>query len=70
MHFVFCLDNYYVPYCATTIASIINNNQAERITFHLFVDEITDANRVMMQEWFVKQDGKDILFYDLSEDDF
>ena len=70
MHIVFCLDNYYIPYCATTIASIINNNQAERITFHLFVDEITDANRVMMQEWFVKQDGKDILFYDLSEDDF
>ena len=70
MHIVFCLDNYYIPYCATTIASIIDNNQAERITFHLFVDEITDANRVMMQEWFVKQDGKDILFYDLSEDDF
>lgn len=70
MHIVFCLDNYYVPYCATTIASIINNNQAERITFHLFVDEITDANRVMMQKWLGKQDGKDILFYDLSEDDF
>ena len=70
MHIVFCLDNYYVPYCATTIASIIDNNPVEKITFHLFVDEITDANRVMMQEWFVKQDGKDILFYDLSEKDF
>ena len=70
MHIVFCLDNYYIPYCATTIASIIDNNQAEKITFHLFVDGITDVNRIMMQEWLGKQEGKDILFYELSEDAF
>lgn len=70
MHIVFCLDNNYIPYCATTIASIIDTNQTEKITFHLFVDGIMDANRVMMQEWLGKQEGKDILFYELSEDDF
>ena len=26
MHIVFCLDNNYIPYCATTIASVIDNN--------------------------------------------
>ena len=70
MHIVFCLDNNYVPYCATTIASIIANNQVEKITFHLFVDGITDANRGMMQEWINGIEGKGIRFYDLSEADF
>ena len=70
MHIVFCLDNNYVPYCATTIASIIANNQAEKVTFHLFVDGITDANRGMMQEWINGIEGKGIRFYDLSEADF
>ena len=70
MHIVFCLDNNYIPYCATTIASVIANNQKEEITFHLFVDGITDVNRIMMQEWLGKQEGKDILFYELSEDAF
>ena len=70
MHIVFCLNNHYVPYCATAIASIIANNQEEEITFHLFVDGITDANRGMMQGWISGIDGKNIKFYDLSEDDF
>ena len=70
MHIAFCLDNNYIPFCATTIASIFANNQVEKITFHLFVDGITDANRGMMQEWINGIEGKGIRFYDLSEADF
>ena len=70
MHIVFCLDNNYIPYCATTIASIIANNQVEKITFHLFVDGIMDANRGMMQEWINGIEKKAIKFYELSEEDF
>lgn len=70
MHIVFCLDNNYVPYCATTIASVIANNQEEEITFHLFVDGITDVNRKKLQEWVCGIERKCIKFYELSEDDF
>lgn len=70
MHIVFCLDNNYVPYCATTVASVIANNQKEEITFHLFVDGISDVNRKSLQEWVSGIEGKDIKFYKLSEDDF
>ena len=70
MHIVFCLDNNYVPYCATTIASVIANNQKEEITFHLFVDGITDVNRKKLQEWVCGIERKCIKFYELSEDDF
>lgn len=70
MHIVFCLDNNYVPYCATTIASVIANNQEEDITFHLFVDRITDINRKRLQEWVCGIERKCIKFYELSEDDF
>lgn len=70
MHIVFCLDNNYVPYCATTIASVIANNQEKEITFHLFVDGITDVNRKKLQEWVCGIERKCIKFYELSEDDF
>lgn len=70
MHIVFCLDNHYVPYCATTMASIIANNQEEEITFHLFVDGLADANRKALEKWIGGYKGKNIKFYDLSEDDF
>ena len=70
MHIVFCLDNNYIPYCATTIASIIANNQEKEIIFHLFVDGATDANRRKLQEWINCFEGKNIKFYNLSEADF
>lgn len=70
MHIVFCLDNNYIPYCATTIASVIDNNQEDDITFHLFVDGISDVNRKSLHEWVSGIEGKDIKFYELSEDDF
>lgn len=70
MHIVFCLDNNYIPYCATTIASVIDNDQEEEITFHLFVDGISDVNRKSLQEWISGIEGKNIKFYELSEDDF
>ena len=70
MHIVFCLDNNYIPYCATTMASVICNNQEQEITFHLFVDGITDANWNTMQKWISGFEGKGILFYNLSEADF
>lgn len=70
MHIVYCLDNNYIPYCATTIASVIVNNQMEEITFHLFVDDISNVNREALGEWIGDYDGKSIKFYELSAEDF
>lgn len=70
MHIAFCLDNKYVSYCATTIASIIDNNKDEEIVFHLFVDCITETNKKALITWIERFRGKNIEFYELKESDF
>lgn len=51
IHIALCLDNNYVPYCATVMASVIYNNQEEEITFHLLTDGITQKHEDILQEW-------------------
>lgn len=51
MHIVFCLDNNYISHCATVIASIINHNEKEEITFHLLSDYISEENTKKLLNW-------------------
>lgn len=63
MHIAFCLDNNYVQYCSVVIASIIYNNQNEKITFHLLSDNITNENKQKLQGWLSSYKNKSVIFY-------
>lgn len=66
MHIALCMDNLYVPYCATVMASVIENNQAEEITFHLLSCDFSDKNKFCIREWIQPKVGITVRFYDVS----
>ncbi len=70
MNIVLCLDNNYIKYCTIVIASIIYNNQNEKITFHLLSDDITDKNKQKLQNWLTSYKYKSIVFYKIDASKF
>lgn len=70
MHIAFCLDDNYIPYCSTTIGSIIANNSEYEITFHLISDYISDKNKKILSEWICKYKNFRIKFYNVYKKDF
>lgn len=66
MHIAFCLDNNYVQYCSVVIASIIYNNQNEKITFHLLSDNITNENKQKLQGWLSSYKDISVIFYKID----
>lgn len=42
MDIALCHDNNYAPYSTVVIASIIDHNKEENITFHLLHTDLTD----------------------------
>lgn len=70
MHIAFCLDNNYIPHCATVIASIMDNNQSEKITFHLLSDSISENNKRMLTDWVSSYNSNNIQFYTINKEDF
>lgn len=51
MHIVFCLDNNYIPHCATVMASIVNHNREEEIIFHILTDHISEEKVYRLENW-------------------
>ena len=45
IHIAFCVNDAYVPYITVAIKSIIENNRASCICFHILSDFITEKNR-------------------------
>lgn len=70
MHIAFGLDNNYIPYCTTVMASIMDNNKGEKITFHLLSDGILEDNKRLLTDWVSSTGGKNINFHTISKDDF
>lgn len=70
MHIAFCLDNNYVPFCAGAIASVIENNKGEKITFHLLVDDITTANVHKYRTWISTFEDVALNIYSINKEDF
>lgn len=70
MEIAFCLDNNYVPHCATAIASVIANNRDERITFHVLSDGITKENKTKLCNWIDGYKDKTIVFHEIDKKRF
>lgn len=70
MEIAFCLDNNYIQYCATVIASILSNNPNERITFHVLSDNLTNENKSKVKNWLASYKNKFIVFYNINSQTF
>lgn len=66
MEIAFCLDNNYVPHCATVIMSIITNNREENISFHILSNDMSEANKQMLLHWIDNFSNKQIFIYDID----
>lgn len=70
MNIIFCLDDNYVEHCAAAMASVISNNPAARITFHLFVDRLSARHREQLTAWIASLEQCELNIYDISVEDF
>lgn len=70
MHIAFCLDNGYVPYCSVVMASVIESNKGEEITFHLLGDGITEENERRLKAWIRGFEDVHLKLYRIDKADF
>lgn len=70
IHIAFCLDNNYVSHCATVIASIINHNEKEEITFHLLSNYISEENTKQLLNWINSSNNKYIKIHTIDINQF
>ena len=63
MDIALCHDNNYAPYSTVVIASIIDHNKEENITFHLLHTNLTDNRCTIIKEWVESFEKKQICFY-------
>jgi lipopolysaccharide biosynthesis glycosyltransferase len=69
MDIALCHDEYYAPYAATVMASIMENNKGEDVVFHLICDGISMEKQALMQSWIASHHCH-IKFYTVQIDDF
>lgn len=69
IHIALCHDDYYSPFAATVIASVLDNNKGEQITFHIVSEGITQEKRESLSKWVLNHNCC-ICFYSISIDDF
>lgn len=69
MDIALCHDEYYAPYAATVMASVMENNKGLDITFHLVCDKISEVKQAIIKEWIVSH-GSDVRFYIVNHEDF
>ena len=70
IHIAFCCDNNYLPYCATVIASLIENNRDEEIFFHILCSNSTKENECKINSWISKKEKCNVAFYYINENEF
>lgn len=58
IHIAFCCDNNYLPYCSTVVASVIDHNKEEKISFHILCSNSTEENERKITEWLSQYGGK------------
>lgn len=70
MDIALCHDNNYAPYSTVVIASIIDHNKEENITFHLLHTNLTDNRCTIIKEWVESFEKKQICFYKMKKEIF
>lgn len=66
MHIALCMDNPYAPYCATVMASVIENNPKTGIAFHLLSCDLSDTNKEYIRQWISSIEGVKVYFYNVD----
>ena len=70
MDIALCHDNNYAPYSSVVIASIIDHNPEEEITFHLLHTDLTKERCDIIKSWVEVFNGKSVEFYQMKKDTF
>ena len=70
IHIALCHDNNYAPYSSVVIASIIDNNKEEKITFHLLHTNLTKERCDTIKAWVEGFQGKHVCFYQMQKETF
>lgn len=70
MDIALCHDNNYAPYSSVVIASIIDHNPEEEITFHLLHTDLTAERCAIIKSWVVSFKGKKVCFYQMKKESF
>ncbi len=66
MNIVYASDEGYCPHMAVSIASLIEHNQSEQLSFHILSDGIPMETEDMLRE-LVRSYGKKITFYPIEQ---
>ena len=67
MDIALCHDNNYAPYSSVVIASIIDHNPEEEITFHLLHTDLTKEMCDIIKSWVEVFNGKSVEFYQMKK---
>lgn len=70
IHIALCHDNNYAPYSSVVMASIIDNNLQEEITFHLLHTNLTKERCDIIKAWVERFTGKRVCFYQMYKETF
>lgn len=70
IHIALCHDNNYAPYSSVVMASIIDNNLREEITFHLLHTNLTKERCDIIKAWVEGFAGKKVCFYPMEKENF
>lgn len=70
MDIALCHDNNYAPYSSVVIASIMENNPNEDITFHILHTDLTSGRCEIIKSWVEVFNGKSVEFYQMKKDTF
>lgn len=65
MHIAYSSDQNYVPFLATSIYSVCDNNKIHKITFHILANNISFDSKVLLKN-IVEKHSHNIEFYDLN----
>ena len=70
IHIAFCLDDGYAAHCASVMASVMENNKDERVTFHLLSDSLSEENKHAIETWTAGHEGMTARFYNIDRRSF
>lgn len=65
-----CHDDNYAPYSTVVMASVIDHNMEENITFHILHTNLTEQRCKKIKVWIEQYKNKYVRFYQMRKDNF
>jgi len=57
MDIAYSIDEKYVGYCLTSIASLLDNNQNDDVIIHILFDDLSDSAVSRISDFMAKRGG-------------